>query len=217
MAIAPKRWSRTVMWRRTLAGLLAAVSCFFPTPAAWAGAPMDQVRRSIEQAIEILGDPRLRQPGMAQERRARIRQQADEIFDLQETAKRALGRQWQQLDQDQQKQFVALFTGLLERSYLTKIDKYSGEKISYVGDSLDGDLATVKTTFTTKAGQDMSVDYRLHRRNGRWLVYDVFIEGVSLVANYRTQFDRILRTSSYQELVRRIRASGERFSSGEGS
>ena len=105
---------------------------------------------------------------------------------------------------------------LLERAYVLKIEKYSGEKVTYLGDTVDGDLATVKTKFTTKQGTEIPVDYRLLRRGDRWLVYDVFVEGVSLVANYRTQFDRIMRTGSYDELVRRMKASQSDFNSAPG-
>ena len=178
---------------------------------AWAGVPTDQLRGSVDRVIQILEDSQLKAEAKAADRRAAIRKEAESIFDFTETAKRALGQHWKTLNPGQQQEFVSLFEDLLERAYVLKIEKYSGEKVAYLGDTVDGDLATVKTKFTTKQGTEIPVDYRLLRRGDRWLVYDVFVEGVSLVANYRTQFDRIMRTGSYDELVRRMKASQSDF------
>ena len=178
---------------------------------AWAGVPTDQLRGSVDRVIQILEDSQLKAEAKAADRRAAIRKEAESIFDFTETAKRALGQHWKTLNPGQQQEFVSLFEDLLERAYVLKIEKYSGEKVTYLGDTVDGDLATVKTKFTTKQGTEIPVDYRLLRRGDRWLVYDVFVEGVSLVANYRTQFDRIMRTGSYDELVRRMKASQSDF------
>ncbi len=184
---------------------------------AWAGVPTDQLRGSVDRVIQILEDPQLKAEAKAADRRAAIRKEAESIFDFTETAKRALGQHWKTLNPSQQQEFVSLFEDLLERAYILKIEKYSGEKVAYLGDTVDGDLATVKTKFTTKQGTEIPVDYRLLRRSDRWLVYDVFVEGVSLVANYRTQFDRIMRTGSYDELVRRMKASQSDFNNAPAS
>jgi len=185
--------------------------CLFPSPAS-AGTPTDQLKAPVDEVIRILQDPRLKPDSMAAERRAAIRKKAESIFDFPETAKRALGRHWQNLRAAEQREFVSLFTDLLERAYLVKIERYSGEPIVYTGDNIEGELATVKTKFITKQGTEIPIEYRLHQRGDRWLVYDVFVEGVSLIANYRTQFDRIMRTGSYQELARRLRANKSEFS-----
>jgi phospholipid transport system substrate-binding protein len=180
-------------------------------PPAWAGAPTDQVKASVERMIGILQDPALKSEARAKDRRTAIRDAASQIFDFEETARRAMGRHWQKLSAQERAEFVPLFTDLLERSYISKIEQYSGEKINYVGEVADpaGDIATVKTSFTTKKGQDVPIEYHLHRRGDRWVIYDIFIEGVSLVSNYRTQFDKIIQTSSYRELVRKMRAGAE--------
>jgi len=183
------------------AGLLCLVSV-----QAWAGGATDQIKVSIEQVIRVVQDPKLKQESMAGERRAAIRKEAEALFDFAETGKRALGRHWESLNDGEQREFVSLFTDLLERAYITRIEQYSGEQIVYAGDSVEGETATVRTKFVTKQGTTIPVDYRLLRRGDRWLAYDVFVEGVSLVSNYRTQFDRILRTRSYEELARRLRA-----------
>ena len=200
--------SRLAVWCLTVSA--ASLLGLFPAQA-WAGAPIEQVKGSIEQVVRVLQDPNLKQESMAEARRAAIRKQAEGLFDFTETARRALGRHWQELNESQQREFASLFTDLLERSYTNRIEQYSGERIVYSGDSIDGETATVRTKFITKQGTEIPVDYRLLRRGDRWLVYDVFVEGVSLVSNYRTQFDRIMRTASYPELVRRMRANHAEF------
>lgn len=199
-----------------MAALPVACACLLP-PKASAGAPTDQLKAPVDQVIRILQDPKLKPDSMAAERRAAIRKEAESIFDFPETAKRALGRHWQSLSAAEQSEFVSLFSDLLERAYLVKIERYSGEPIVYTGDSIEGELATVKTKFTTKQGTEIPIEYRLLRHGDRWMVYDVFIEGVSLIANYRTQFDRIMRTGSYQELARRLRAKQAESSAPAGS
>lgn len=209
--------TRSVRLTRVVVALLPlACACLFPPPAS-GGAPTDQLKAPVDQVIRILQDPRLKPDSMAAERRAAIRKEAESIFDFPETAKRALGRHWQNLSAAEQREFVSLFTDLLERAYLVKIERYSGEPIAYTGDSIEGELATVKTKFITKQGTEIPIEYRLLRHGDRWLVYDVFVEGVSLIANYRTQFDRIMRTGSYQELARRLRANQAEFSAPAGS
>lgn len=174
----------------------------------WAGVPTDQVKASVDQVLKILRDPKLKSEAMQRERRLEIGQAADNIFDFRETAKRALGRHWRGVSKNDQLEFVPLFAELLQRAYLSKIERYRGEEISYVGESVDpgGEYAVVKTIFTTRKGVEVPIDYHLLRNDDRWLVYDVFVEGVSLVANYRAQFDQIIATSSYRELVRRMKA-----------
>ena len=216
VAIARIRSIRPRDLRAPLFLVTVSVLCLFWIQA-WAGVPTEQLRGSVDRVIQILEDPKLRAESSAAERRAAIRKEAESIFDFTETAKRALGQHWKSLNPSQQQEFVSLFEDLLERAYVIKMEKYSGEKVTYLGDTVDGDVATVKTKFTTKQGTEIPVDYRLLRRGDRWLVYDVFVEGVSLVANYRTQFDRIMRTGSYDELVRRMKASQSDFNAPGGS
>ena len=123
-----------------------------------------------------------------------------------ETAKRSLGTHWQQRSPAEREEFVRLFAELLDRSYMSKIELYDGEKIAWLGDTIDGDLAIVRTKLLNKQGSEMAVNYKMLRRDDRWKVYDVEIESVSLVANYRTQFNTMLRRSSYPELVRALKA-----------
>jgi len=170
---------------------------------AWAGPPTEQLKASVDNVIRILENPGAKSDAKA--RRASIRREADNIFDMPETAKRALGTHWQKLGARDREEFVSLFADLLERAYVSKIERYSGERITYAGEAGDGELVTVKTRFITKQGTEVPVDYRMLRQGDRWRAYDVVIEGVSLVANYRSQFDKIIQTTSYGELVSRMK------------
>ena len=152
-----------------------------------------------------MDDPELRKEAQSAQRRASVRKVADDIFDFQETAKRSLGRHWPTRSASERDEFVKLFSDLLERSYISKIETYGGEKIQYTAEKIDGDLATVSTRIVTKNGTEVPVDYRMKKGGDRWLVYDVSIEGVSLVSSYRTQFNKIIQTSSYNELVSKLR------------
>jgi phospholipid transport system substrate-binding protein len=176
--------------------------------SAWAGEPTDQLRTHVDEVLKVLENPALRTPDKADERRDVIRKVANQIFDFEETAKRALGPHWQARTPAERKEFVALFTDLLERSYVSRIEQYGGEKVTYLSDQVTGDQALVKTRIVSKTGTDIPVDYRMLKMTDGWRVYDVNIEGVSLVSNYRTQFNKIVQTESYQALVDRLKARG---------
>jgi phospholipid transport system substrate-binding protein len=133
------------------------------------------------------------------------------VFDVTETAKRALGPHWQQLTPAQREEFVRLFRDLLEQSYVSRIDEYGGERIRYVSERVDGDSATVRAMIVTRQGTEVPVESRLLQKGDRWLIYDVLVENVSLVGNYRSQFDRIIRTASYDELVKRLKTQIQRL------
>ena len=109
----------------------------------------------------------------------------------------------------EREEFVQLFADLLERTYIAKIDLYGGERVKFTDERVDGPVAVVRGRVTTKQGTDVPVEARMHRKSERWLIYDVAIENISLIANYRAQFDRIIRTTSYAELVKRLRIRGE--------
>jgi phospholipid transport system substrate-binding protein len=180
-------------------------------PRAWAGAPTDQLRAQIDRAVKILEDPELKKDGRQRERRIAVRQVANDIFDFSETAKRSLARHWTPRTPAERDEFVALFTDLLERSYISKIELYGGEKIQFVGESIEGEGAIVRTKLITKQETEIPIDYRMLHRGEKWLVYDVVIEGVSLISNYRTQFNKIITTSSYQELVKKMKTKHDEF------
>ena len=180
---------------------------------AEAGAPTEQLRTQVDKVLKLLEDPTLKAPDKAKERRTAVRKLADEIFDFSETAKRSLGRHWAARTPEEREEFVKLFSDLLERSYISKIELYGGEKIQYVGDKTDGETAVVQSKLLTKAGGEVPIEYRMLKKGERWLVYDVVIEGVSLIANYRTQFNKIIQTSSFQELVKKMKSRQDELSS----
>jgi phospholipid transport system substrate-binding protein len=174
-----------------------------------AGIPTDQLRSATDRVLKVVQDPELKQPGKEQERRKQIRAIADQIFDWEETGKRALARHWQGRNPAEQKEFSALFADLIERSYVGKIEQYSGERIVYASETVEGDQATVRTKLITKSGTEIPIDYRMLKEGDRWRAYDVVIEGVSLVSNYRTQFNKIIQQSGYKELINRMKAKQE--------
>jgi phospholipid transport system substrate-binding protein len=187
--------------------VMAAVAMVLMSGATvWAGAPTEQLHGRIDRVLQVLEDPQLKPEARTAERRQGVRIIVEEIFDFRELSQRSLGPHWKARTPAERDEFVQLFADLLERSYITKIELYSGgERIQYIAEALDGDdLATVRTKIITKQGTEVPVDYRMHRIESRWLVYDVAIEGVSLVANYRAQFNKIIQRSSFKGLLAQL-------------
>ena len=170
-----------------------------------AGPPTDQVKNRVDRVIKILDDPQMKPDARTADRRAALGTIANELFDFTEISRRSLARHWQPRTPAEREEFTRLFGDLLEYSYVSKIEVYSGEKVVYVGELLDGDLATVRTRIITKQGTEIPVDYRLARQGDQWRAYDVLIEGVSLVANYRAQFNAVIQRTSYADLVKTLR------------
>ena len=179
---------------------IAAVLLFLvaaaPAPAS-AGPPTDQLRSRVDRVSSALEDPGLRGESNAARRRAEIRRIADDIFDFEEMAKRALGRHWEARTPAERDEFVRLFADLLRRTYYGRIERATFEKIMFQGERQEGDDALVRTVVVLPHGDQLDLDYLLLQGGGRWRVYDLRFEGVSLIANYRSQFSRIIRTSSY--------------------
>jgi len=163
-----------------------------------AGVAGDQVRQSVDKLLTILKDPQLKQESRKKERREKLKQVINQRFDLTEMAIRSLGPEWHRHTPDEKTEFVKLFTDLLERAYLKQIESYNDQKVRYVNEREDSSYAEVDTKIVDNKGQEFSVNYRLHNVNGDWKVYDVVIEDISLVNNYRAQFGRVLASSSYQ-------------------
>jgi phospholipid transport system substrate-binding protein len=193
---------------------LVALSIVLALPIARdaaAGPPTNQLRQSIELVLTILSDPELKKEAKTADRRTKIKAVANDIFDFTEISQRSLGRYWQVRTPAEREEFVQLFGDLLEQAYITKIESYSGEKIQYAGEAVDGEQAVVKTRIVMKQGTEIPVDYRMSLKGERWRAYDVNIEGISLVANYRTQFNAVIQRSGYPDLVAKLKAKqGER-------
>jgi phospholipid transport system substrate-binding protein len=174
---------------------------------ATAGEPTDLVRQITDQVMKILEDPQFQAPNRHAERQERLHKIAEQVFDWQEMARRALAVHWRERTPQEQQEFVRLFRDLVEGTYINRLESAIQEKreIQYVGEQVDGSRATVKTNVVTRRNQQVPIEYRLQKADGRWLIYDVLVEGISLVNNYRSQFNRIITSSSYNDLVQKMK------------
>lgn len=195
------------------AAAIALLLLAAPAPVR-AGEPTGQIRDAIEQGIAVVKDPNLAGKGMQAERRARLREAVAPYFDFREMAKRSLGIYWKARSPSEREEFVRLYQELLENSYAGKIESYQGERIVYGKETVDPPYAVVRTEIVTMNGQEIPVKYMLLLKGNRWRIYDVVIEGISLVNNYRSQFGSILQKSSFQELMRKLKATAGRQEKG---
>jgi len=175
------------------------------TSPCFAGAPTDGIKKTTDRILVIVSDPALKGPENREKRAQLIRQAVDEQFNWEAMTKRSLARHWRGRTEAEKKEFIDLFGKLLERTYLDKVGSYSGEKVIYVGETIDGKYGTVTAKILTHSRTEVLVRYRLKETNGDWRVYDISIEGVSLVNNYRKQFNSIILRSSYDDLVAKLR------------
>ena len=185
---------------------LMALAGIFLAGQAFA-TPTDDVKKTVDEVVRIVASKEMKKN--EQKRRQALKKTISLIFDYGEMAKRSLGKHWNQRTPAEKKQFTDLFATLLENSYASKIESYNNEKIVYIKESMDGNYAEVKSKVVTVKRDEFSLDYRLMDESGRWMVYDVVIEGVSLVSNYRTQFNRIITDQGYNELVKKLRTKSQ--------
>ena len=197
--------SRTFLIR-TILSLLFILSIAVPVLAE---EPTEAIKQTTDKILAIVTDAALKPASKTAEREKLIRQAVDERFDWEEMTRRALAIHWANRTPEERKEFIPLFSDLLERTYMKKVEDYSGEKVLYEGESKEGDYASVKVKIVTKKNKDISVEYRLKKEGNKWLVYDISIMGASLVNNYRTQFNSIISQSSYENLVKRLREKVE--------
>ena len=174
-----------------------------------AGVPTEQIRATVEKAILVLKDPQLKPAAKTKERRDQLKLILFNRFDFTEMAKRALGANWRRRTPNEQEEFVQLFTELLERAYADIIESYTNEKIIYVGERLDGSYADVSSKVVTSKGEEVTINYKAHLVNGDWRIYDVIAENISVVNNFRSQFNRVIANSSYEQLVQRLKEKAE--------
>ena len=170
-----------------------------------AGGATDQIKITVDKALLVLKDPRLKPSAKAQERRDQLKQILFARFDFTEMARRSLGSNWRRRTPREQDEFVRLFTDLLEQAYSDTIESYTDEKIVYLGEKLDGNYAEVNSKIITSKGQEFTIDYKSRLVGNEWRVYDIVIENVSMVNNFRSQFNRVINKGSYDELIRRLR------------
>lgn len=180
---------------------LMVLAGMFLTTHAFATS-IEDVKKTVDEVVHIVSDKDMKKNNP--KRRLALKKTISAIFDYGEMAKRSLGKHWNTRTPVEKKQFAELFATLLENSYADKIESYNNEKIVYIKESLDGDYSEVKSKVVTARRDEFTLDYRLINQNGKWMVYDVVIEGVSLVSNYRSQFNRIITANGYPQLVQKL-------------
>ena len=177
--------------------------------SAHAGLATDQIKATVDKALVVLRDPKLKPAAKTKERRDQLKQILFARFDFTEMAKRSLGANWRRRTPQEQEEFVRLFTAVLERAYADIIESYSEEQIVYMNERIDAEYADVNSKILTGKGQEYTINYKAHMVGNEWKVYDVVAENVSLVNNYRSQFTRVISKDSYEELVRRLKDKGD--------
>jgi phospholipid transport system substrate-binding protein len=190
---------------KTVLGIFVISLLTSTSALLWAQEPGKLIMETIDRGLVILKDPSLKGNEKLLERRQKLWKEISPIFHFEEMSKRALGQYWKSRSSEEKKEFVELFTNIMKDAYIGKTDTYSGEKIIFVKEKQADKYANVQTKFVTNQGTEILVDYYLLNDQGNWKIYDVVIEGVSLINNYRTQFNSILVKSSYRELVQKIK------------
>lgn len=199
-----------MLLKKRLQLLMATLfACALLAPLAQAGEPSEVVRKGIHGVLEILGQPDLKAPEKKAERRNRMREIIHRHFDFEEMSRRSLARAWRKRTPEEKTEFIELFSYFMERNYAGTLESYTNEKVVLGKESIDEEFAKVNTVIITMDKKEVDIVYRLHKVGGEWRVYDVVVEGVSLVKNYRDQFRSIIRRTSYANLVKILRAKRE--------
>lgn len=197
------------MKSRFMAVFAILCCCLLSGPGKALASVTDEVKKTVDEVLRIVSDKELKKPQNDQKRRRELKAAVGRIFDYGEMAKRSLATHWKERTPAERKEFVQLFETLLENSYAGKIESYNQEKIVYGRETVEGEYAEVRSRVITAKRDEYSLDYRLLDEGGRWMVYDVVIEGVSLVSNYRSQFNKIILNQGYGELVKKLRTKSE--------
>jgi phospholipid transport system substrate-binding protein len=172
---------------------------------ATAAGPTETVQAAVQQVFAQPESPTVKASSIA-ERRAQIRKVTETLFDFDEMSQRSLGKAWTQASPTEQKEFVRLFGNLIANAYMGRIEQYAGEPIEYVGERIEGDDARVQSRVVTPKGSEVPIEYRLYRAtDGRWTVYDIYVDGFSLVGSYKAQFNRLLQRGSFADLLKQLR------------
>jgi len=190
------------LWLTILSAASIWVSVANPLQA---GEPLELVKSAADRALQVLKEPKLKSTEKKKERIDRLRQIINPIFDYEEMARRTMGPHWRRRTPAEQEEFYKLFRAFLEKIYSMKVDFYDGERVAFGRETIDGDYAQVESTVTDSKGMESPVVYRLKRTDGKWKVYDAVVENISIVNNYRSQFDRVISKSSYEELKRMLK------------
>ncbi len=190
--------------------ILVLTASLFSVSLAWA-TPTEEVKKTVDEVVRIVADKELKKNEV--KRRQSLKKAISVMFDYSEMAKRSLGKHWNVRTAGEKKQFAELFATLLENSYAGKIESYNNEKIVYIKEIVEDEFAEIKSKVVTASRDEFTIDYRLFKHEGKWMVYDVVIEGVSLVSNYRSQFNKIITASGYEKLVKKLQSKNEELKS----
>lgn len=182
-------------------GVTIIIVGIFMISTAFAGVTGD-VKNSVDELFRIVSDKKMKTHD--RERRQALKKVINAIFDYSEMSKQSLGKHWNARTEVERRQFTDLFASLLQSSYLSKIESYNNEKVVYLKETLDGTYAEIKSKIVTAKRDEYTLDYRLLNKNGTWMVYDIVIEGVSMVSNYRAQFNRVINDKGYIGLVKTL-------------
>ncbi|HMZ55442.1 MAG TPA: ABC transporter substrate-binding protein [Nitrospira sp.] len=193
-----------------MAGVLTGLLCLGGVSPVMAGQATESVRVTIDEVLKILNDKELKTPAKQEDRRQRLEKVVAARFDYSEMSRRSLGAQWNQLSDKEKQEFVDLFRTLLTNTYADRVETYSGEGVQYLNERTEKEYAEVRTKVLS-GKTEIPMDYRLMNKSNDWHVYDVVVDGVSLVNNYRGQFSKILHTSSYSDLVDQLRKKSEKI------
>ena len=196
---------RTFLLRITLVNLILLYFVIWSPAFSSAGGPTEQVRATVDKVFVLVNNPNLKSPAQKKDFRVRLAEVIYPRFDFAEMAKRTLGPHWGRRTAEEQREFVKLFAELLGKSYADRIESYSSQNVAYTREVEDKNYAEVNTTIVSDKQEKVSINYKLHRVDKEWKVYDLVIEDISVINNYRSQFNRVLARSSFEDLVRMLK------------
>ena len=185
--------------------VLILMTLVFPA-TSFAGEATKEIKETTDKIIAIISDPAFKGTNKRSERDRLLRKVVDERFDWREMSRRTLARHWKERSDKEKRLFVDLFGKLLERTYMDRVGGYSGEKVLYEGEKVDGKYGIVKVKIITKKETEIPVKYRVKKKKGEWFIYDISVQGVSLINNYRKQFNSIIIKSSFNDLIKKLEA-----------
>ncbi|MBL7212462.1 MAG: ABC transporter substrate-binding protein [Desulfobacteraceae bacterium] len=194
--------AKRCLWHGIVLILLTLV---FPT-TSFAGEATKEIKETTDKIIAIISDPAFKGTNKRSERDRLLRKVVDERFDWREMSRRTLARHWKKRSDKEKRLFVDLFGKLLERTYMDRVGGYSGEKVLYQGEKVDGKYGIVKVKIITKKETEIPVKYRVKKKKGEWFIYDISVQGISLINNYRKQFNSIIIKSSFNDLMKKLKA-----------
>jgi len=201
-----------MVYCRIIFFLFMLVSFSFADKATAQNSATDEVKKVVDEVVSIVSNQEMKKPENKEKRQKELKDAIGTIFDFSEMAKRSLGRYWDERTPEEKNEFAQVFETLLENTYSRKIESYNKEKIVYLKETVESDSSEVKSKVVTSQRDEVSIDYHLMNKAGKWMIYDVVIEEVNLVANYHTQFDKIIRTEGYAALVKKLKSKNEETS-----